>query len=140
MSAATKFLDRLSKVRQVAPGRYVACCPSHKDRSPSLSIRECDDGRVLIHDFGGCDTDDVLAALGLTTSDLFPERIADHAKGERPNHWHVRREAFECIHRECLLVALAGETLAAGTSLSLEDRDRLCLAATRIRHAIEVCR
>ncbi|MDE2264100.1 MAG: hypothetical protein KGL45_16380 [Gammaproteobacteria bacterium] len=64
MSAAATVLDRLDGVRQSGPGRWLARCPAHEDRSPSLSIRELDDGRVLLHDFGGCDTQAVLDALG----------------------------------------------------------------------------
>jgi hypothetical protein len=50
----------------------LAQCPAHEDLSPSLSIREGHDGRVLVHCFGGCDTRDVLRALGLEFRDLFP--------------------------------------------------------------------
>lgn len=132
-------LELLDGVKQVAVGRYVARCPAHDDKSPSLSIRELDDGRVLVHCFAGCGTDEVLAAIGLTVSDLFPARLPDARPG-KPNHWHARKEAFEIIHKESLIVAIAGETLAAGTLLSLEDRNRLCLAAQRVRAAVEVCR
>jgi hypothetical protein len=52
----------------------MAKCPAHQDRTASLSIRETDDGRVLINPFCGCDTGDVLDAVGLTFQDLFPER------------------------------------------------------------------
>src|ERR1700686_29646 len=68
-------IDRLAGVMQTGHGRWLAKCPAHEDRSPSLSIRELDDGRILLHDFGGCGTDDVLAALGLEMSDLFPARL-----------------------------------------------------------------
>lgn len=51
---------------------YSARCPAHDDRSPSLSIREAPDGRVLIYCFGGCDTPEVLAAIGLGFRDLYP--------------------------------------------------------------------
>jgi hypothetical protein len=71
MSAAARILDRLDRVKPTGPGRWVARCPAHEDRTPSLSIRETDDGRVLVHDFGGCNTEDVLAALGLQLCDLF---------------------------------------------------------------------
>jgi putative DNA primase/helicase len=33
---------------------WVARCPAHVDRTPSLSIREADDGRLLLHCFAGC--------------------------------------------------------------------------------------
>ena len=48
-----------------------AQCPAHDDRDPSLSIRECDDGKVLVHCFAGCKTEDILGALGLAWGDLF---------------------------------------------------------------------
>lgn len=81
MSAAT-LIDRLSAVRQTAPGKWLARCPAHEDRSPSLSIRELEDGRVLLHDFGGCDTGAVLASLGLEMGALFPERLPGRNEGE----------------------------------------------------------
>ena len=46
-------------------------CPAHEDRSPSLTVTEGDDGRVLMHCHGGCDTADILARLELTAGDLF---------------------------------------------------------------------
>lgn len=61
MNAAARVLDRLDGVRPTGTGRWIAKCPAHPDRSPSLSIRETDDGRVLLHDHGGCDTENVLA-------------------------------------------------------------------------------
>jgi hypothetical protein len=139
LSAAVRIIERLDGVRTRGPNQWVARCPAHEDRSPSLSIRETSTGNILVYDFGGCDTHSVLAALGLTVGDLFAEPFPDVKPG-KPNHWHARKEAFETIHRECLLVAIAGETLAAGVTLSLDDRNRLCFAATRIRSAVEVCR
>ena len=49
-----------------------AQCPAHEDRQPSLSITDAE-SRVLVKCHGGCDTDDVLAELGLTRADLFSE-------------------------------------------------------------------
>lgn len=46
----------------------VARCPAHRDRSPSLSVRDGDGGRLLVRCFAGCDFADVrdaLAARGL---------------------------------------------------------------------------
>lgn len=45
--------------------RYSSQCPAHEDRDPSLSIREKDDGKILIHCHAGCETVDVLSAIGL---------------------------------------------------------------------------
>ena len=32
--------------KRAGQGRYVAKCPAHEDRSPSLSLRDTDDGRA----------------------------------------------------------------------------------------------
>lgn len=46
--------------------RLMAQCPAHDDRDPSLSVREAENGSLLIHCFAGCETHDVLKAVGLT--------------------------------------------------------------------------
>jgi len=48
-------------------------CPVHDDRVASLSASTGDDGRVLLHCHAGCAVGDILAAVGLTTADLFDE-------------------------------------------------------------------
>jgi hypothetical protein len=65
------ILSRLSHVRGSGPG-YVARCPAHEDRSPSLSLRDTGD-RVLLHCHAGCSTEEILDAIGLDWSDLFRE-------------------------------------------------------------------
>ncbi len=42
------LLERLDGIKESGHGKYVARCPAHEDRSPSLAIKECDDGRVLM--------------------------------------------------------------------------------------------
>jgi len=64
---------QLEGVRKQAGG-YLARCPAHKDHTPSLSIGEGDDGRVLLHCWAGCETRAIVAAMGLRWSDLFPAR------------------------------------------------------------------
>jgi hypothetical protein len=49
-------------------------CPAHDDHKASLSVREAGNDAVLIYCHAGCDTRDVVSALGLTMADLLPER------------------------------------------------------------------
>jgi DNA primase len=49
------LLSRLTGLKQTAKG-WVALCPAHADKSPSLSIRLADDGKILLHCFAGCAT------------------------------------------------------------------------------------
>jgi len=63
------LLGRLEGVRPQGPSSWVARCPAHEDRDPSLSV-SVKDGRVLLHCFAGCAPDEVLGAVGLTWKDL----------------------------------------------------------------------
>jgi hypothetical protein len=42
---------------------WMARCPAHDDRDPSLSIADARDGKVLVRCHAGCDQRDVIAAL-----------------------------------------------------------------------------
>lgn len=42
---------------------WMARCPAHDDREPSLSIRDADDGKVLVRCHAGCEQRRVIAAL-----------------------------------------------------------------------------
>ena len=53
---------------------WVARCPAHDDKTPSLSITEGDDGRVLVHCHAGCPADAICEAVGLKMTDLMPKR------------------------------------------------------------------
>ena len=73
------LISRLDGVKETGNGKYLACCPAHDDRSPSLAITD-DEGRVLLHCFAGCDPESVLDAIGLKFSDLYPEPLGHHFK------------------------------------------------------------
>ena len=75
-------LQRLEGVRPRGAGKWSARCPAHEDKSPSLSIAEGNDGRILLHDFAGCSPLNIVAALNLGLKDLFTDLPAPH--GNRP--------------------------------------------------------
>ena len=79
------------KARRCGKG-FVAHCPAHDDRSPSLSIRESE-GRLLVHCFSGCSQEQVIGAL--RACGLWPERAARPwlPKPEYGAMMHRRREA-----------------------------------------------
>jgi hypothetical protein len=49
-------------------------CPAHEDHNPSLSVRQGQDA-VVLHCHAGCDTADVLKAIGLRWRDLHDEPL-----------------------------------------------------------------
>ncbi|HKD69918.1 MAG TPA: toprim domain-containing protein [Candidatus Binataceae bacterium] len=73
-------LVRLRRVRCSGNG-YVALCPAHGDRTPSLSITQVG-GRVLLHCFVGCSVDDVCEALDIRVRELFVP-----ADSSSNSHW-----------------------------------------------------
>ena len=76
-----RVLPNLEKVRPNGDRSWMACCPAHEDRTPSLSISAGDDGRVLLNCFAGCGVEAVLAALGLELSDLYVTPAEDARRG-----------------------------------------------------------
>ena len=129
------LISRLDGVKETSPGKYLSRCPAHDDRSPSLAIKDGDDGRVLIHCFAGCDVENVLDALGLSFSDLMPQRLGHSYKPLR-NRFDAR-QALQCIWHEALVVSVLAEDLANGISLSNENCERLTLATSRISGAMD---
>lgn len=65
------ILGRLRKISRAGAG-WIACCPAHPDRSPSLSIQE-QSGRILVHCFAGCSVEAICIAIGITTKQLFTQ-------------------------------------------------------------------
>ncbi len=57
-----EMLDRLNGKRRAGAG-WVARCPAHDDREPSLSIGVGRDGRVLLHCFAGCSYSEIVERL-----------------------------------------------------------------------------
>lgn len=81
---AEQFADLL-QARPTGAGKYVARCPSHGDRNPSLSIKQGERGVLLRCWSAGCTAAQICAAMGLKLSDLFdgppatPEQLEDAA-------------------------------------------------------------
>jgi hypothetical protein len=78
------LLSELINVEVTGDRSYIACCPAHSDEKASLSVAESDDGKILLHCHAGCETKDVLAALGLTSADLAPEAPSAPATSPTP--------------------------------------------------------
>ncbi len=115
------LLARLDRVRKTGRAQWVARCPSHDDRGPSLSIAEGTDGRVLVHCFAGCSAMAVLEALDLEFADLFPERDPDdvgRADGWRGARAKDAEQRKEQLHPRTALTAIAADAAQAAVIVS----------------------
>jgi hypothetical protein len=68
---------------------WLVSCPgsnhANGDRNPSLSVDVGEGGQVALYCHAGCVTDDVLAAVGLTFGDLFPEGSGSRSWSSSPS-------------------------------------------------------
>lgn len=78
-------------------GRYgTACCPTHEDRNPSLSIAGGRDGCLLVKCHAGCDPLDVLAALrekGHSVRQVESTLAREATHREEQSAWRARQQA-----------------------------------------------
>ncbi len=70
MSALERVLPHFKNAKRIGDG-WQATCPAHDDSSPSLSIKEGRDGRVLLKCFAGCETSAIVESSALRMADLF---------------------------------------------------------------------
>jgi hypothetical protein len=97
-----------------AGGGSMVRCPAHDDREPSLSIRDADDGKVLVRCHAGCDQKRVIATLrsrGLWTEND-PRQFSRPAAGvvlER------QRDQDDAKHKERALAIWQSAMPADGT-------------------------
>ncbi len=139
------LLSRLDGVRASGDGRWMARCPSHEDRSPSLSIRETADGRVLVHCFAGCAAVDIVDAVGLSLSNLFPGYTrTDHRTRGNNGKWierqrQARRDGAIRTTAHCAAyIWLAVEQISLGEPLTAQERNALAEATGRVQAAADV--
>ncbi len=106
------ILQKLGAVNPQRDGSWIARCPAHDDREPSLHISLSGE-HILLHCFAGCRVEDICSALGITPADLFlrnghhePESSPEgltleafaQAKGlqaDRLQQWHVRQGEYQ---------------------------------------------
>lgn len=137
-----RVLLRLDGLRRSGHG-HTARCPAHEDRTASLSICETETGKVLIHCFAGCSAPEVLQAIGLTLTDLFPDRLRastpDEVRAARMAATQANwKAALTVLAAEATVAVCACEMLLIGEQFSPEDRSRLHAAHDRIQAAREV--
>lgn len=119
-----EFLPLLDHIKPTTRG-WRARCPAHQGRSLSLSIREAEDGRILLHCFAGCPTESVCNALHLPVRELFgssSQGPADIQRAREQREWHRRdrerlqREQGEAADAE----RKARRLIASATNVSID--------------------
>jgi len=139
-SPIDKVLHRLEKVKRTGPDRWIAKCPAHDDRRPSLSIKEAEDHKVLLKCWTGCSAAEIVAALGLSLADLFPHdrrSLAAPGTGPMRRPWEFK-DALQGVAHEVTVALLILADIAKGETPDAETMERLALAETRIADALRI--
>jgi hypothetical protein len=126
-------LIRLEKVKHTSKETYIACCPSHDDRNPSLAVKDLPDGRILIHCFAGCEPTNILHSIGLDMNALFPEKLGEFKKVKRP---FPAADVLKVVGFECLIVVSSALKILGGEVFTTADGERLVISVGRIQSAI----
>ncbi len=130
MADVNLILDRVQKLKKTGANKWLACCPAHDDRSPSLSVKYVDD-KILIHCFAGCSVVDVVEALGLELKDLMPDN--PDFKPCKPPRFN-KSELFDRLLFESHILLVVNAQLMQGKPLSDVDFKRLIQAKDTIEN------
>ena len=127
------LLSRLDKVEKLTPGahqaRYKACCPAHDDKNPSLSITLANSGAILLKCWSGCSAHDVISAVGMEMTQLFPDKREHHSRpAKRP---FSADQAAKSVSADAMLLAMVAGKLRKNEQLTKEEMDAVLDAHTR---------
>jgi hypothetical protein len=131
------ILSRLERVRKTGTRNWIACCPAHDDRSPSMTLHESPEGHILGHCFSGCSFEEIVGAVGLGWGPWFPpnQNPHEHKTYRRP---YPVADVFEAVVRESLIVSLIAGDMQAKRDIPEDDFKRLMVARDRLEKAWSV--
>ena len=136
-SNAEALLSRLDGVKRTGPDRWSGRCPAHDDNSPSLSVRETEEGRLLVRCFAGCTFENIIAAAGVDVSAMFPPR-PPRPEGYGPERRpFLPSDVFEVARIDVAVVFLIGCDLHKHKAISEQDYERLLRAYSRLERIAE---
>ena len=139
-----RVLARLDGVQRHGDDSARAFSPLGNKTSRSLSIGRGANGTVIMNDFAGHSVHDVLAAIGLTISDLFPQRdLRSMTREERSQlrqasmipRW---RSALEVLSHEATVLLIAADKMGNGDLLDDAELTRMRVVALKVFDCGEV--
>lgn len=129
----TEIISRLSKVKKTGDGKYIACCPVHSDKHPSLGVTQKPGGVILIRCFGcGATGVDICNALGIDPANLFPP--TDNPKYEKRKS-HSGFSAWlllNALRVDLVRLLVVANDLKLIEALSSDDRDFIAEVILRL--------
>lgn len=116
------LLARLDGVKAQGAAKWIAKCPAHEDKTPSLSLAELKSGMILLHCHAGCSALDVVQSVGLELADLYPDGPLGEIKGYQTLKREMDRKRFQQQSEEAKVDA---ELMAAAADIRATRGERL---------------
>lgn len=85
-----EIIKKFDNAKKIGENSYQVKCKAHKDDKASLTISE-EDNKILMYCHAGCDTKNILSAVGLQEKDLFnnvqerPKVVAEYIYRDKNN-------------------------------------------------------
>lgn len=137
MSKLDNLLSRLTKVKKTGKDSFIACCPAHQDKSPSMTIREVEEGKLLIHCFAECSVENIIGAIGLDFADIMPDKVDDVIRKSRKIPFSPA-DVLACVKADAGYLYLIMCELDKGNIFTQDQILKAKKAAARIYSAAEL--
>jgi len=125
------FLNKLQKVRKQGHGKWVALCPCHSEKTPSLAISD-DNGIVLIHCFGcGAGAVDVAQNLGVDLAELFPDSGGIKYEKQARKYFNTDH-VFQALKTESTVLYLISKNMLEGQPMTKQLKDEIYKSMCRL--------
>lgn len=130
-----QILSRLDGVKKRGPQGYMAKCPAHDDKTPSLAVTQLSDGRILVKCFAGCGASEIMSQIGLQLADLFPEGSLGEYRSFVNIEKSIQTKKQHDGFKDKVILEMADEMRARGERLSAKDLETERQAFIRVRNA-----
>lgn len=117
-----QILERLDGVRRHGKDKYMACCPVHQDKSPSMMVTDKGD-KITMYCFScGAKGPEIIKAIGLPTSVIFK----DSGTFDKQSYILSKTET-----EDKMMIAVYDNAVNRGEVISHDDFRRYRLAKSR---------
>lgn len=140
MSNINQILGMLDKVRRRSNNQWMACCPVHQERTPSLSIKD-DNGKIIMKCFGcGASGIDVIGAVGMEPSDLFPPSDNVDYQSRPKRSRFPADQVLEALITEATVIYMIASDMSKTDNIDQATKERLLQAVGRVNAAANYTR
>ena len=131
------LLNSLEKVKRTGHNKWIARCPCHNDKTPSLSITDTDN-TILLYCFGcGANGAQVCETLGIDINELFPNSDIDYRFYPQRKSSIPADQALYALQQECTVIYMIAKDMLTSRNVDQPTCDRLLQACERV-HAVTV--